>query len=59
LKKDWKPNVPPVIVPPTPATPDDQHLWAVVSTWTNGGHGSTTRAVAAALKEWAKAKQLT
>jgi hypothetical protein len=41
------------------ATADDQHLWALVSTWAEGGHGSTTRAVAAALKEWAKAKQLT
>jgi hypothetical protein len=41
------------------ATADDQHLWALVSVWVAGGHGSTTRAVAAALKEWAKAKQLT
>jgi hypothetical protein len=57
-------TVPPIIVPsepspPSPATPDDQHLWAAVSTWVNGGHGSTTRAVAAALKTWAKDKNLT
>jgi hypothetical protein len=51
-------TVPPIIVPPTPATPDDQHLWNAIATWVNAGHGSTTRAVAAALKEWAKAKQL-
>jgi hypothetical protein len=54
-----------IIVPDTSdgpvkiATADDQHLWALVSVWVAGGHGSTTRAVAAALKDWAKAKQLT
>jgi hypothetical protein len=41
------------------ATADDQHLWALVSVWVDRRHTGTTAPIAAALKEWAKAKQLT
>jgi hypothetical protein len=57
----------PVSVPPGPVDPpspvvtadvDDRRLWASIRTWVAGGHGSTTRAVAADLDDWATRKGL-
>jgi hypothetical protein len=45
--------------PVVTADADDKRMWAAIRTWTLGGHGSTTRAPAAELVDWAGRKGLT